>query len=451
MKQNNRVYALTLGHETLRIQDDNCQPLDRQETLDRPLWIITDYQDAGFGVMVLSSRISDLAPLIEKRLRDEGHIDTYSRVIIHQRQRVRDAYRVFYTVVALDVWSQWQQWLKDSRHYIVPIPLGAALLGWAQSTQRRNHLILLVQPRDVALLALVEGQVMVAERMPLVVDSTAELLAKRVQRQLQESGFATVHPKPTEGTIISHGVLPPDYPQQLSQALGQVLAGILWSVLPAEHRADHDPQFRSAVPALFATAHEAMADVPPELRAQLLLSSVLPWCAAAMLVVALAMGWQGQRWWQQAEQLEQQATALLQSVPTEDMHQALNQALDDSNALIRVADEVQAFYALNSQRQKLPSLPRLIQDIQASQPQGLDVIELGVVVEGEAALIILTGRSDAFVPTMEREGHLVRELAARGYQVVRQEIFSSPAGINTFELALNWMALDVELPQLSER
>ncbi|MBO8084440.1 MAG: hypothetical protein J7D61_00195 [Marichromatium sp.] len=435
----NWTKAIDLGGRALRIAGDRAQPLDLDAPPTAPLWLLTDYQGAAFGVMLVNSRVADIAPIIEKRLRDQGEIDAYSRVIVHQRTRLRDAYRVFYTVVPLDVWTRYQKRVKTSDQHQVLIPLGAAMLAWALRRGRASHLLVLLQPDDISFMVVIDKQVMLAERMPVLAGSDPTLVAERLYRQLNDQGFGRAYPLPPHATLIGHGEFTEETGTRLLDALQRRFPGMDWGRLGAACTIDHDPDFQSALPALLETSSEAIADATPAQRAQLLLLSLLPWMGLSFLVLAAALAWQGTRWSEQARTLEQRlAEQRIAVADLDEVEARLQRTHQDSIATAEQAADVLALLELQSLRDRVPPLPRLVRDVQRSLPEGLALQELSVVVEDGVAMVVLTGSSAAFYPTMEKERHLVEALGQRGYRVVDQTIQAGNSGENTFSLAAIW-------------
>ncbi|NKN32388.1 hypothetical protein [Marichromatium bheemlicum] len=389
--------------------------------------------------MLVNSRVADIAPIIEKRLRDHGEIDSYSRVIVHQRTRLRDAYRVFYTVVPLDVWTRYQKRAKASDHYQVLVPLGAAMLAWTLKRGRASHLLVLLQPDDISFMVVIDKQVMLAERMPVLAGSDPGMVAERLFRQLNEQGFGRTYPLPPHATLIGHGEFTEDTGAQLVEALRRRFPGIDWTQLPASCTLDHDPDLQSALPTLLETSSEAIADTTPGQRAQLLLLSMLPWLGLSLLVLTLALVWQGTRWNGQALALEQRlAEQRVAIADLDEIETRLRRNHQQSIVTAEQASDVLALLDLQARRDRVPPLPRLVRDVQRSLPEGLELRELSVVVEDGVAMVVLTGRSEAFYPSMEKERHLVDALTQHGYRVIDQTIQAGNSGENTFSLAALW-------------
>jgi len=79
---------LDMSGQVWQTHTDTLLAPEQFDALPGPTVVITDYQAAPFGVEALPAHHQNLAPLLEKRLRDAGDIDSLARVIIHTRAKL---------------------------------------------------------------------------------------------------------------------------------------------------------------------------------------------------------------------------------------------------------------------------------------------------------------------------------------------------------------------------
>lgn len=100
--------------------------------------LVTDFEDAAMVCYRFDGGKPAYAlPMIEKRARAEGVIESVAHVAIHQVLGASDGFQTFHTVVGLELWQRLQQWSAQQRDHCLLMPLGALLAEGLGSLQAR--------------------------------------------------------------------------------------------------------------------------------------------------------------------------------------------------------------------------------------------------------------------------------------------------------------------------
>src|ERR1035437_9869447 len=94
--------------------------------------ILSDFDNAPCGVMMVDSRPDFAAAVIEKQLRSEGLVDGEAHVLTHRIISAGGGCRVFYTAVPLAVWQATFGWLHGQASVGLLFSVEAAMLALAQ-------------------------------------------------------------------------------------------------------------------------------------------------------------------------------------------------------------------------------------------------------------------------------------------------------------------------------
>lgn len=390
----------------------------RLEMLSGPAVIITDYQAAPFGVEAFPAHHQNLAPLLEKRLRDEGDIDGLARVILHTRERQGDLAQVCYTAIPLAVSLRYRRWVKQQGDHVLLFPLLEALITLARQQGLENGLLAFVHDDSVDVLVLQDGQVMHASR--------ERLYARSADDQARIATYIAAHLDRFVERNQQPECLLVERRAEESQPLTEALRG----------RGIPMPAPVLSVATLFEHLSLKRADLDATSRTLYLLRQVLPWAAAAMAVLCLSSVVGALYWKQQADVLQAELNVAkaqgVGSTVTE-----MSDALLGADELYLSQRERADFVRLAEQVRQTPNPARLLRHLRQSVPADIDLIEAGIISDDEDVLIIVAGRSASVAAPFAAEERFVLALNRLGYEVVRREI-TSGLGNSLFRLALTW-------------
>lgn len=411
-------WVLELEGTARVVSGDRSRPLSLPDQLEGRTLLITDFQDAPLGVEALESGSRQMAPVVEKRLRERGEIDEVARLLIHDSERQGDTVRVFYTAVEVSRYLGYRNWSERHPDHLLLFPLGAALLAVARGQELENGVLLFRHGDAVDLLLRVRGRVVDATRLQLFDDSPDEQV--RIAEAIADR-WRQYAPQEEPGLCV----LIEDTPAAAA-GLAEALAarGRLICSAPA-----------SGPELLFKYLTPALADSSLKERALLLGSRLLPWASGAMLALCvlsalLAWGWRGD-----AQRLEH---TLAQRTPLDSvqLNERLNSALQASVELGTAQQQLTKFAALVARAGRTPNPALLVAHLRQVVPQGIVLTELGVLSEDTGVLVVIAGRSTTAAAPLAAEKRLVSGLESLGYQVVKREIEGDKA--SRFRLALTW-------------
>ncbi len=402
-------WPVPAGEAALRLPDG----------LAGPTILLTDYRASPFGVADLPAQHADLAPILEKRLRDEGDIDGLARVIIHACERQGDVARVCYTAIPVAEYLQYRQWVNRHDDHLLLFPLLEAMLGVVRRRQWDKGLLLFVHGDSVDVLAVREGQPLHAARQRLFTREAAEYA--RLAAQLRPLHAVLAEGTPPACLLIERT---PGECQPLLEALAAQGIAVEAGALPAD--------------SLFEDLHLSRADMPPLARALYQSRQALPWVAALMFLACLVGGGAGLLWKHQAQSLQ----ATLDASPVQRLAEtqtALTEALRDASALEQSQRELTDFVRLADRVRKTPDPATLLRHLRQTVPDGIALVEAGIITdEQDGVLIVVAGRSSSVAAPFAAEEQFVKALHGLGYRVVRREI-ESDIGNSMFRLALTWV------------
>lgn len=408
---------LDLEGQVLRQNSIPATPIRLPEDLQGPTLLISDFASAPFGVDTITAHSKRLAPLVEKRLREQGEIDGIAQVLIHTSEQQGKVAQVFYTAVPVTQHLSYHQLCKNHTDNLLIFPLAEALLALAHQQELHNGLLLFVHGQCVDLLMLREGQVRVAKRLRRFDDEAIEQqrIASAIQRIWQDEA---TH----EADLV---VL-----EQVSgsaTSLNELLAhtGIIKAIPPTLTLND-----------LFSALNLLKAVQSPTERLSYLSSVVLPWIAMLMVSLCLLIGVLMMHW-------RLDTKALQASVPATNLTadpllgQKISAALQDAEQLSDSQQTITDFIQLAERARRVPDPASLIQHLRDSTPADIALTEASIVSNPEGGLIIVVGRSQSAAAPLGAENNFVNALEKHGYQVVRREI-EGGAGSSLFRLALTW-------------
>lgn len=388
------------------------------DALRGPAVVISDYQGAPFGVESLPAHHNDLAPLLDKRLRDEGDIDGLARVIIHARERQGDLARVCYTAIPLAVSMRYRRWVGQSNEHVLLVPLLEALLILARRQGLDNGVLAFVNDDSVDVLVLQDGLVLHAGRQRLYGGDSRDHARIAAFIAAQQSLFAD-RERRVELLLLERSA---GEGKPLIDALAASVFKNVISVMSAARLFEH-----------VSIKHSDLDGVS---RALYLANRALPWAVAGMLALCL-VSLAGALYWKHE-------LGSLQAALRDVNAQGVNQTLEDIGGALRSAEGLASsqrervdFVHLAERVRTTPDPARLLRHLRQAVPDGIELIEAGIVSDEGGVLVIVAGRSESVAAPFAAEERFVKALNDLGYEVVRREI-SSGLGNSLFRLALTW-------------
>lgn len=411
-------WLLDLKGKVWQVGPETSGIVESLDALRGPAVVISDYQGAPFGVESLPAHHHNLAPLLDKRLRDEGDIDGLARVIIHARERQGDLARVCYTAIPLAVSMRYRRWIGQCDDHILFVSLLEALLILARRQGLDNGVLAFVSDDSVDVLVLQDGLVLHAGRQRLYGSDSSGHTRIAAFIAAQQSLFAD-RERQMDFLLLERSA---GESQPLIDALASSSFQNVISLMPAAR--------------LFEYVSIKHSDLDGVSRALYLAKRALPWAVAAMLALCLASVAGALYWKHEARSLQ----ASLSDVKA----QAVNVTLAEIEGALRSAESLALsqreradFVHLAERVRTTPDPASLLRHLRQAVPDSIELTEAGIVSDEAGVLIIVAGRSDSVAAPFAAEERFVKALNGLGYEVVRREI-SSGIGNSLFRLALTW-------------
>ncbi|HET6633216.1 MAG TPA: hypothetical protein VFG73_10980 [Rhodanobacteraceae bacterium] len=273
-----------LGGRWLALDGARLVPLDEYPTLDLPTLVISDFDHALTGVMSLEASPRMAAPLVERRLRDEGLVEGETRLEISELVRVGKGFQALYSAVPMGDWQRMIGWANGNRDHCLVVPL----LSVAKRLLQPGQAVVLRHGNQVTYLAVDRDAVQHAETLAYSDDTDGVLgsitaLADRV-RALLVNGHA-----PRKVIWYGLDVRPGQDDTAYATLFGQALK--LEVQMAAHHalRLDDGETVQSAIPEIARAARIGDAASPQLSGALIHAERWLPLAAAAAAVAALGL------------------------------------------------------------------------------------------------------------------------------------------------------------------
>jgi len=410
---------LDLGGKALHVESGHTIPVQLPDDLNGQVMLITDYGSAPFGVDILPINTRHIAPVVEKRLRDQGDIDGLAQVIIHDDEHQGEMVRVFYTAIPVADFMQYRGWAERHSDHVLVFPLAEALLATAHEQALDNGVLSFVHGDTAEVLVVHERTAVASARLRLFGTGPDEYqrLAHTIA-QLWQTHAGT----PQGGTCI---VI-----EDQSGAASPLAAAL---DTQAHHLACRSP-LGAAV--LFDGLKRSQADLSPTNNLLHACSLALPPVALLMTIMCLLASGLWLTWRADTQTLlDDIARASTPSQPM--LRKDMTEALQNAHGLEQSQRDLADFVRLFDQVRKTPDPASLIHHLRLAAPANIAVTEAGIISDEDGILIIVAARSNTVAAPFDAERQFVNKLEGLGYQVVRREI-EGGVDSSVFRLALTW-------------
>ena len=156
-----------LGGRWLALDDTRLVPMDEYPALDLPAVVVSDFDGALTGVMSIEANASMAAPLVERRLRDEGLVEGETRLHISWLAPVGKGFQALYSAVPMPQWQRMIRWAGEGRNHRLVVPL----LSVAKRLARPGQAVVLRHGQQLTFLTFNQAAVQYAETFAYTGDS----------------------------------------------------------------------------------------------------------------------------------------------------------------------------------------------------------------------------------------------------------------------------------------
>lgn len=278
-----------LGGQWLALDGSRLVPMPEYPELDLPTVVISDFNNALTGVMSLEANASMAAPLIERRLRDEGMIEGETRLEVSSLVKVGKGFQALYSAVPMDDWQSIVSWANARGDHCVVVPL----LSVIKRLLRPGQAVVVRHGKQLTYLSVERDAIHHAETLAYSDDSegvrdSIKALSDRVRALLGKGR------QPDRVDWYALDAAPGQDDNAFAAMFGEALG---LDVELAAHASLTLPDGRSVVSAMPAVADAAqIGDVASSKFAGFMVRAeqALPVAAAAAMVLAIALlliGW----------------------------------------------------------------------------------------------------------------------------------------------------------------
>ncbi len=289
-----------LGGRWLALDDSRLVELPEYPELDLPVMVVSDFNHALTGVMSLEAKPSMAAPLIERRLRDEGMVEGETRLEISHLVRVGKGFQALYCAIPMIDWQNMISWAGSRSDHCLVVPL----LSVARRLLKPDQAVVLRHGNQVTFLTMDAHSIQHADTLAYSKDSAGvrdavNSLADRVRALLGQGQ------KPARVVWYALDAQPGQDDEALAASFAQA-SGM--DVQLGNHRSlilASGDTIQSAMPEVAAAAQVSDATTSRVSGLMLMAERALPMAAVLVAVVALGLfllSWHGRS--QAAERLD---------------------------------------------------------------------------------------------------------------------------------------------------
>ena len=272
-----------LGGRWLALDDSHLVELPEYPDLDLPALVVSDFDHAMTGVLSLEAKPAMAAPLIERRLRDEGLVEGETRLEISHLVRVGKGFQALFSAIPMGDWQNMISWAGSRRDHCLVVPL----LNVAKRLLKPGMAVVLRHGKQVTFLTIDGNSVRHAETLAYSDDSrgvrdAVNGLADRVRALLMQGQ------RPTRVVWYALDALPGQNDEALASTFGQAVD---LDVQLAKHQTlvlDNGETIQSCLPEVASAVQAGDASTSRLAGVMQWAERILP--AAAVLVAVIGLG-----------------------------------------------------------------------------------------------------------------------------------------------------------------
>ena len=410
---------INLDNQWLIMQGENLREIDKPEELSSTNLILTDFNDAVFGLETVSGPVEHAAALIEKRLRDIGLLDGPSKIIVHNTRKVGDTATVLFTAIPAENYSEYFELVSKQNDHCLVIPLLSVLNKQINTDTDESHAIVFHHNREFDLLIVRDKKIRKISRLTSFstsdedVSSTVETLAKEINE-------ANLNINQPLKSIKWMSFLEAADSSKNSQKKVAKLTSI---EVIEEHHSDiifKGKKYRTVLPQLLKNINSK--DAANDNTSQVLYNSekLLPMVAAFLAIVLTVVLFNLWSWNNQIANIQQELSQSdrnklnndIASIKA-DLIQSNREFLNNKNA----QKTSQWLYDLNG-IQSSPDPKQLVNDIGSALPYEVQIVGISLDARKSPATVILDGVIDKPLKLALKDlENMSTKLLNRGYKM----------------------------------
>lgn len=407
-----------------------------------PSLIWTDWQRTSVsGVATLPGKPGTAAALLERQLREKGEIDEVATLRIHHQKQRTGTTELVYTAVPVSRWHEVQSSISDQASVYMVHDWVGSLVKWCLARGDGLHSLCVAHHGGVDLVCLDKGRVVQIEQLRRLGDEASAWarLAKQaslINQQNRDDKEKNEDPHSTDELWI----LEPD--PELAAAFASAYtpsAHLHIACLPQTAG-----QVQSACPNCLVSiwSTDWLAQCSPVSAAvnpfvDKLASLTWKWGPRIGLIACLLSVGLGVASWVGYREISAYEGQSIQIEQSRQRWERLQQTVAAADQLAAQDGALREWLQKKQLMHATPDYRRVLGDIRAALPVGIQIQEVGLVVEKERHLITILGHAREIDESLQLEGQLANALKESGYSFVKRDLLLRE-GTPGFKLSMTW-------------
>jgi hypothetical protein len=387
--------VINLDNQWYVYQGAHLKQIEKPDELPNTNVILTDFNDAIFGIETVSGPVEHAAALIEKRLRDIGLLDGPSKIMVHNIRKIGDTAKVLFTAIPAESYSEYFELVNKQKDHCLVVPLMSVLYKQLDLSNERNNILIFQHEREFDLFLVKDSKISKISRLtafstlPEDVQTTIENLAQEID------SFNTDISQPISSihwlSFLESKKSPTNYIEKIKS-----LTGI--EVIEAKHSdvIYNDEECKTVLPKLLSDID--IKDAANDSTSKILFNSekILPLAAVILFAVLLVLSYKLWDWNQQISNIESILATSNRAQLERDIASIKSDLIQSNKQFAnnKLAQKTsQWLYNLNG-IQSAPDPKQLVEDIGSALPQDVQIVGISLDAKRVPATVLLDGVID---------------------------------------------------------
>ena len=410
---------INLDNKWYIYQGAHLKEIEKPEELSHTNLMLTDFNDAIFGLETVSGPVEHAAALIEKRLRDIGLLDGPSKVIVHNSRKIGDTAVVVFTAIPAESYTEYFELVDKQNDHCLIVPLMSVLEKQTDKVSGKSSALVFHHDREFDLIVVKDNKIRKVSRLTAFstsdedVSSTLDTLSKEINEHNLDTNSPITSIKWLN--FLESKTNPKNYTDTI-----QEMTGI--DVIEAAHSDIilNDEEYRTAIPLLINDI--GAEDAANDSSSKLLYKSekMLPLVAALFAVILLGLAYTMWNWHSKISDIQQELSQSNRAKIDSDIA-SIKADLARSNRQFAGNKNAQKtsqwLYDLNG-IQSSPDPKQLVDDIGSALPQDVQIVGISLDAKKEPATVVLEGMIDKPLKLALKDlENMSTSLLSKGYKM----------------------------------
>jgi len=414
---NQSLPIINLDNQWYIMQGNSLQKIEKPETLKGSNIVVTDFQDAIFGMETVTGPVEHARALVEKRLRDIGLLDGPSKIIIHETRKVGDTATVIFTAIPADTYTEYFEMVNKQQDHCLLVPLLSVLCKQADLDKAESQAIVFHHGRDYDLLVVKDKKIKKILRLTAF-STTDEDVNQTLDTLSEEIKSHGINDENKIDHIKWYSFLE-DSDSDLSDRLSQS-TGIEVIKAPQTELTYENNKVKTSVTNFFNNI--SAKDAANDNTSQMLYMSekVLPMAATLFVAILAYLAFMLWQWNSEISDIKQELSQSNKAQLTTELNNINNemrQSEKDFASNKNARTTAQWLYDLNG-IQSIPNPKQLVNDIGQALPEDVRIIGISLDSSKIPAVVVLEGVIEKSLKlAMKDLENMSTKLLDRGYSM----------------------------------